>query len=204
MSTEPKVIYSAASIQQAYLLRGLLEEEGIRARVVNDAIQIAGGDLPLGWAAAARVVVPEHQAAQARAIAEDFDRQTALPAIDENRDDPAPTESTADWPACPQCHTPRSAQCPICGTVAANFPLAEFQPETLAERTLFLCRTCDDHMQPHWYRFCAGCNHDFGSGIEPAPPPSAGSGLSTSVIFLLALLIIPSLALGAYFWWLLR
>src|SRR5690242_768447 len=77
MSRQPKVIYSAASTQQAYLLRGLLEDEGIAAHVVNDAMQIAGGELPLGWNSAARVVVSESDAVRAREFAEEFDRQTA-------------------------------------------------------------------------------------------------------------------------------
>ena len=39
MSGEPTVIYSAANVQQAYLLKGLLEERGIAAWVVNDGMR---------------------------------------------------------------------------------------------------------------------------------------------------------------------
>ena len=70
MPREPTVIYSAANTQQAYLLKGILEDQGIPAWVVNDTIQIAGGDLPLGWTAAARVVVGSDTAIAARQIAE--------------------------------------------------------------------------------------------------------------------------------------
>src|SRR5688572_23151759 len=73
MPGEPTVIYSAANSQQAHLIKGLLEQQGIHAWVVNDAIQIAGGDLPLGWTAAARVVVSDENAQAARQFAEEFD-----------------------------------------------------------------------------------------------------------------------------------
>src|SRR5438067_13769821 len=83
MSGEPTVIYSAASTQQAHLLKGRLLERGIVARVVNDSLQMAGGELPLGWTAAARVIVAEEDGPKARRIAEDFDRQTAHEPWDE-------------------------------------------------------------------------------------------------------------------------
>src|SRR3954470_14456729 len=75
MSREPTIIYSADTPQQAYLLRSLLEDEGIRAWVVNDAIQIAGGELPIGWRGAAKVIVGDDEAAAARRFAEAFDHK---------------------------------------------------------------------------------------------------------------------------------
>src|SRR5947207_2478838 len=107
MSHEPTVIYSAANTQQAHLLKGLLADRGIVARVVNDAIQIAGGELPMGWTAAARVVVAESDALVARQVAEEFDRQTAhhapLPEAVEDGEQAlagVPTEWD-QWPVCP-------------------------------------------------------------------------------------------------------
>ena len=203
MSTNPTVIYSAANTQQAYLLRSLLEDEGIQARVVNDSLQIAGGELPLGWTAAARVVVPEQDAPRARELAEHFDRQTAHPLAGEETSSAPAAEPWPDWPTCPQCGTRQSAQCPICGTVGTDFPLADYQPTATGDRVLLMCRTCDDHMLPEWYRFCPGCNYDFGAGIEPAPMPAANNRLSLATVLIIALLLLPALALGAYFWWLL-
>src|SRR3954471_7575996 len=103
MSGNPVVVYSAANPQQAYLLKGLLEQQGIGARVVNDAIQIPGGDLPLGWTAAARVVVSEQDAASARQLAEEFDRQTAHEPRDDDSHDVATALEWTDWPLCPEC-----------------------------------------------------------------------------------------------------
>jgi hypothetical protein len=113
MSGEPTVIYSASSTQQAYLLKGLLEDRGIATWVVNDAMQIAGGELPLGWTAAAKVVVGLTDAEEARRLAEEFDRRTAegtagdAPAIE------ADAKEWPDWPLCPACGERRAARCPI-------------------------------------------------------------------------------------------
>src|SRR5437868_14622123 len=98
MPGQPTVIYSAASIQQAYLFKGLLEAQGIVARVVNDAIQIAGGDLPLGWTAAATVVVSDQDAPAARALAEAFDRQTALAPPHAELGEMAQQAQRDEWP----------------------------------------------------------------------------------------------------------
>lgn len=203
MSSKPTVVYSAANTQQAYLLRGLLEEEGITARVVNDALQLAGGELPLGWAAAARVVVPERDAARARQIAADFDRQTSSASQSREPANIAAPESWSDWPVCPQCGMRRSAECPICGSVGADFPLADYQPTVSGDRVLLMCRTCDDHMVPKWYRFCAGCDHDFGSGIEPTAAQIRPLEFSRASLLVLAILTTMALIFLLYFWWLL-
>src|SRR5207302_11354040 len=134
MSREPTVIYSAASTQQAHLLKGLLLERGTVARVVNDSLQMAGGELPLGWTAAARVVVAEEDAPKARQIAEDFDRQTAHEPRDEESaweeaDSFAAPAQWEEWPLCPACGERRPARCATCGISGTQFPLADM-PET--------------------------------------------------------------------------
>src|SRR4051812_33096771 len=109
MSGEPTVIYSAASTQQAHLLKGLLEERGITARVINDSLQMGGGELPLGWTAAARVVVAHSDALQARQIAESFDFQTSHEPREEDAaaaDDDFVADPRVEWdqwPLCPAC-----------------------------------------------------------------------------------------------------
>src|SRR5262245_60747790 len=127
MHGEPTVIYSAASTQQAYLLKGLLEQEGIAASVVNDAIQLAGGELPLGWTSAARVVVPEENAAAARALAVQFDQETAHESTSDDLADGEPLADWSDWPRCPNCNQRRSARCPVCGASRTDFLLADLQ-----------------------------------------------------------------------------
>src|SRR6476620_6213847 len=106
MSRQPTIIYSADNPQQAYLLRSLLEDEGIQAWVVNDAIQIAGGELPIGWRSAAKVVVRDDEAASARRFAEEFDHKAQQhffePSVqqDDSSDDNSPSTQSA-WPVCP-------------------------------------------------------------------------------------------------------
>jgi uncharacterized paraquat-inducible protein A len=201
MSGQPTVIYSAANTQQAYLLRGLLQEQGIAAWVVNDAIQIAGGDLPLGWAAAARVVVGEPDALRARKIAEDFDRQTAHEPSGDDQPGTPDAEWT-EWPVCPECGERRSARCPVCGSSGTDFPLADLQESGAAQRVLLVCHECDDHMRPEWYRLCARCGHDFGGGVEVNRPDRPALEISRSEWLVVALTVVCGLVLAAYFIWL--
>lgn len=201
MAGEPTVIYSAATTQQAYLLKGLLEDRGITARVVNDAIQIAGGDLPLGWAAAARVVVGADEAVAARQLAEEFDRQTAHePADDDLAADDA--DEWTDWPLCPECSERRSARCENCGASGTKFRLAEID-ESVAGQCIFLvCDNCDDHVSPQWYRLCPRCGHDFGAGVEADASSKQLPRLSGGEWLVIGLLALGGLVLGAYFVWL--
>lgn len=204
MSHEPTVIYSAANTQQAHLLRGLLEQEGISASVVNDAIQIAGGDLPVGWTAAPRIVVAEEDAQAARRLAEEFDRRTAHEPSDDEAGEVEDLPLWADWPVCPQCGERRAARCPVCGVSRADFLLADVQENASQQHVLLKCDDCDDLIRPEWYRRCARCGYDYGAGIDVAPA-AAESGTSAALLrmVVLALLAVASV-LVAYFAWLLN
>jgi hypothetical protein len=185
------------------LLKGLLEERGIAARVVNDAMQIAGGELPLGWTSAPKVVVGDIDAAAARQIAMEFDEQTAhAPSLDEPE---VETDDTnwADWPCCPTCGERRSARCPICGESGSQFPLADIEESANGRRVFLLCSSCDDLFLPDWYRLCARCGHDYGDGFEvtkPVPQPS----ITAQTWLTLGVLLAGVAAFGAYFFWLFR
>ncbi len=204
MTGEPKVIYSAANAQQAHLIKGLLEQQGIAAWVVNDAIQIAGGDLPLGWTAAARVVVSEENARQARQFAEEFDLATAHEPTDEDTLEPEPLQQWADWPTCLACGERRSARCLVCGASGANFPLADIVETDSGHDVLLKCDDCDDLIQPQWFRLCARCGHDFGSGIEISQAPKPFIDLDRRGAIVLAALLAGAAVLLAYFFWLFR
>lgn len=219
MSTEPTIVYSAASIQQAYLLKSLLADEGIVARVVNDAIQIAGGDLPLGWTAAARVVVGRTDAERARKLAEEFDARTAHePAANEADDTAAETPGWSPandragaaagcvdeipWPTCPTCSERRMARCPTCFSSSLKFPLGTFDGPRSNAGLLLFCEACDDYFRPEWYRRCARCGHDFGDGI-PTENAWISAPFTSRAEWLVAVLILAgSLAVTAYFYWL--
>jgi len=203
MPGEPTVIYSAANTQQAHLLKGLLEERGIAAWVVNDSLQVAGGELPLGWTAAPRVVVSASDAAEAREFALDFERRTTHePDPDAVTKEP-PAEEWADWPICPECRQRREARCPICGVSGAAFPLVDLQQTDTGERVLLFCSACDDHFAPEWYRLCPRCGHDFGAGIEFGRPlPREPLNLRTWLV--LAGFAAAGAVAVAYFVWLFR
>lgn len=169
MPDRPTEIYRAANPQHAQLLRNMLEDQGIQAFVVNDFLQGAGGELPMGWTAAPRILVAEEDVLKGRQIAEQFDatmRDGSAVATEEFDEADADWE---DWPVCPNCHQRRDALCEICGTRGTKFALADLVDEPGRQSVLLHCDTCDDHFRPQFFRVCHHCGHDFGNGIAPQP-----------------------------------
>jgi hypothetical protein len=204
MSGAPTVIYRAASPQQAHILKGVLEERGIASWVVNDNIQGAGGELPIGWRAAACVEVGQFDAALARQIAEEFDRKTAHdPAPEPPSSEPPQPIEWKDWPVCPQCQTRRQARCPICGSDGTDFPLADISDSGGEPLVLLMCDACDDHFRPEFFRLCHRCGHDYGDGIAIAGshPPIEYTRRTWIVVGVLAAI---GGILAAYFYALMR
>ncbi|MBI3839763.1 MAG: DUF2007 domain-containing protein [Planctomycetia bacterium] len=85
MENTHKVIYSAATVEQAHMLMNILREHGIYAYVSNVSLQFAVWELPFGVPTAPRVVVHEDDFQEARGIALEFDRT----AYNLSRDDPS-------------------------------------------------------------------------------------------------------------------
>ncbi len=65
---EPVVVYVARDFPQAHLLSAALAAEGIEAFVLNENLQAAAGELPMGWATAARLMVAAEDEERAREI----------------------------------------------------------------------------------------------------------------------------------------
>jgi len=198
LSGQPTIIYHAANAQQAHLLKGLLEERGMAAWVVNDAIQMAGGELPLGWTAAACVVVGENDALEARQFAEEFDRTTSREPTSDPGDDSAASAEWDDWPTCPECHERRAIRCPICGVSGTKFELADIQETEAGPRVLLMCEACDDHFRPEMFRRCHHCGHDYGDGYEIESATPRPEEVNRRVWLLAAGLIIATALLIGY------
>jgi Zn finger protein HypA/HybF involved in hydrogenase expression len=198
MSGQPTVIYHAASPQQAHILKGVLEARGIPAWVVNDNIQVAGGELPLGWTAAACVVVGEFHAADARQIAQEFDHTTAHEPTIEALSEPEVAE-WQEWPVCPQCQAKRSVRCPICHSSGTEFALAAIEERGGQTQVLLICPSCDDHFRPELFRLCPQCGHDYGDGLSVG---SAADGDQGSVRLWVVMGVMGAIAaaVGAYFY----
>ena len=132
MADKTTVIYAGRTMQDAHLLRNLLADEGIQALVINDLLQGGSGVDIVGWPTAARVVVAEHDAPRARAIAVEFDRRAAAAAHENAEAEENQTaadaaaepvrEPAADWPVCPQCGARRRRAARCAGRAARNFP----------------------------------------------------------------------------------
>jgi hypothetical protein len=199
LSGQPTIIYHAANPQQAHLLKGLVEERGIAAWVVNDSIQMAGGELPLGWTAAACVVVGETDATEARQFAEEFDKTTAHEPAPDPTAEAAKSAEWEAWPTCPECHQRRSIRCPICGVSGTQFALADIQETEAGRRVLLVCDDCDDHFLPEMFRRCHHCGHDYGDGYEvETAGQSPIDGASRRVWLLAAGLLVGTALLIAY------
>jgi hypothetical protein len=169
MSDRPTEIFRAANSQHAQMLRQMLEERGIKAYIVNESLQTAGGDLPLGWTAAPRILVAEEDAVKGRLIAEQFDAILRDgKAVEMEEFDVADADWT-DWPLCPSCHQRREVLCNICGSRGSKFALADLVEENGRTQVLLHCDSCDDHFRPKFFRICHHCGHDFGNGIDPQP-----------------------------------
>jgi hypothetical protein len=189
MAGDLRVVYAARNMQEAHLLRSLLEERGIRSIVTNAALEGGAGVDVLGWATLARVAVNEENAVVARQIAMEFDRAVSSQAesggevatVSEPEAAaarPLDTRVRAEtlpeaWPRCPQCGAPRITKCPACGTSGSGFPPAdqtgEETPEAADSPPLLLCIECDEPFTPEYARNCEWCGHEFAEGFGPAP-----------------------------------
>jgi hypothetical protein len=185
MAGDLKVIYAARTMQEAYLLRNVLEEEGVRAIVTNAVLEGGAGTDILGWPTLARVAVNEENAVAARQIALEFDRtvRTRAEASSDvaaaeggpgERPDAAvaPEALAESWPRCPQCGAPRITKCPACGTSGTGFPQADPpeapQAEEASPGALVLCLECDEPFTPEYAGQCEWCGHKFPDGFAPA------------------------------------
>jgi rubrerythrin len=128
------VIYAAANMQEAHLLKDALTEAGIRATVINDLLQGGSGVDVWGLPTTVTVAVPEEDALRAREMALEFERQVAEMrrqgslAEQKSPGQRGPAEKPrepAPWPTCPRCGRRRTTRCPVCGTVGSDFPAAD-------------------------------------------------------------------------------
>ncbi|HEV2969509.1 MAG TPA: DUF2007 domain-containing protein [Pirellulales bacterium] len=197
MSGKQIVIYTAASLPQAHVLRNVLEELGIPASITNDTIQFAVGDVPAGWPTSPRVVVDEQQAELARRVALEFDvagRSSRLRDKGDDDSDSSADRETIAWPMCPKCGRRRVAICPFCGSTGDDIPPADLSYQALEEhaddegdtaalrldrqstgtqRNWLLCPTCEEPFEAQYEHACRNCGHDFGDGIKrPDAPPA--------------------------------
>lgn len=202
MSESAVVIYTAATPQEAFLLRDALAEAGIRAFVSNESLQAAAGDVPLGWTIAPRLLVAPEDAAEARRMAEQYEqrRKSGETLLDAD----LPPETPPAHARCPQCHRPRTAICPVCGTGGSHFRPGEMAGADEAENqdpALLICPVCDEPFEPGYLRCCEWCGHEFAEGLPPpvAPAPRTVEPPNPRVIIIGVLTAAAIAGLIAYF-----
>ena len=203
MSRQPTIVYSADNVQQAYLLRSLLEDEGIcragcKRRHSNRRRRPACG-LDCRPRSLSLMTME-----QAREFVAQFDQQTlrhsrSIESEDDSTDEPTVWQ---DWPHCPDCLQSRSARCPTCRASGIDFPLADLPDIDDGEPPLLHCPSCDDTFHPQWYRLCARCGHDFGAGLEIQQKGTGSLEFSPRSIAVAAALVLLAATALAYFFWL--
>jgi hypothetical protein len=202
MSHEPIEIYRADSTEQAYLLKEFLDNNGIKASVIDETAKFA--DVTPGWSSRPRVMVPSEQEGKARQLVREFEQELRHEA---NRVEDATTadeEQWQEWPLCPQGGQKRQALCSICGTAGTDFPLMDIDRSGGREQVLLFCRTCDDHFQPKFYRRCHACGHDYGDGIRvTGEGPVEREPVSVRVWIVAGSVAAVLIAIVAYFAWVL-
>jgi ribosomal protein L37AE/L43A len=134
MPQEFPTIYRAKNLQEAYLLKDVLEEEGIHATVSNEILQGGSGVDIVGWPTLPQLLVSENDAARAREIVMKFDDSSSVGLTPHDRQ-PVDIENEVvdEWPCCPECGEPRSTRCTFCGTSGIDFPPADANAGDLPE-----------------------------------------------------------------------
>jgi hypothetical protein len=202
MSRDPVIIYHAANLQQAHLLKEALAEVGFEAWVESAFDHHLGENI---LAALPRVVVRREDAEEARLIAEEFDQLLRLPRLEGTEMSIEPHSSAEGevidaWPTCPQCGKRRNAECLTCHAAGDYFPPA-YQHDGEANG-MWMCPSCDDTCQPRYFRRCHHCGHDFGDGFEPAVLPREDNERRAWLV--IWTMLGGALLLGAYFSWIFR
>ena len=100
---EPREVYSAADTQEAHLIKAMLEEAGVEARVVGDHLQNAIGVLP-AVTIASRVWVNTEDFDQARKIIADHQAR---------RQSSSSATPASEW-KCGKCGEPNEPSFEIC------------------------------------------------------------------------------------------
>jgi hypothetical protein len=212
MDDTPIVIYEAASVEQAHLLKNLLADEGIQAFVQSTA----SGEGPVDWPVAARVYVHENDARTAREIAMEFDVTSAEATLTARYYEDDGETSDEGWPRCPSCQRRRLTRCPVCETAGTDFaegffPYGSEDPDedaadagagTIGTRETFLviCPVCDEPFAPRHPRRCEWCGYGFADGWETQTRPTFEPlDLNPRVLVTIAGLLLTVLAMVLFF-----
>ncbi|MBN2579891.1 MAG: DUF2007 domain-containing protein [Pirellulales bacterium] len=199
-------IFRAGNPQEAFLLKNHLEEEGIRATVMNNVLEGGAGVDVLGWATQPRVMVAESDAERARQIALDAERwRVNISPL--QAPEPEGDESDAGWPRCPNCGRRRLTACPYCGTAGTDFRRGDAEPggEESASAPLpaiVLCHTCDEPFRPQYLRRCEWCGHEFADGVEIDSQSARQAEINGRLVFVVTALAAVVVAVAAYLFWL--
>lgn len=107
-------LYTARDAMDATFLRGLLEQEGIRAVVQGEALQETWGNLNLTQESLPSVWVDDADAERATPIVDEYRRRDAANADEPGTDPDEPAAAVRPTWACPNCGRPNEVQFTAC------------------------------------------------------------------------------------------
>lgn len=213
MSERTEIIYSAGRIEEAVLVKQLLNERSIECLIENVALQGGVGELPAGEATNPRVRVNAEDAEKARQVVKAFEFQQRLGRERRVEYSDDFDDVWRDWPTCPDCGHRRQTVCPICETAGSDLPLADPNHAGVAPtlgpgkedaetgRPLLICTTCDEPFHPQFYQVCQWCGHPHEDGLPPPPAQAPIERLSPRMLAVIGALALFFAALCGYFWW---
>lgn len=103
-------VYRPRTAAQAHLLKNLLENEGFTVHIENELLQGLAGELPMGWASAPRLLVPDSEETPARAFLAHTHPEPSAPDSEEDSD-----EEQTRCLACGADLPEDEDRCPKCG-----------------------------------------------------------------------------------------
>ena len=202
--------FSTRFAQQAQALQSLLDRAGIESLMTDR----------LGAQPGVDTAILVRAADQSRALQVVEHMQSTAAEVEPGT---GPEGDAADvlvaWPQCPGCGALRETCCPKCRSAGAQWQQADsryLDPQQAAgtavegldaddaERDdgqlVVICPTCDWMFSARFYRRCAMCSHDFGSGIDAeARATSEAEAINPRVIAVVLVLGVLLIAVLAYF-----
>jgi hypothetical protein len=101
-----QLLYKAASLAEAHLLRDLLEEDGLGACIVNENLHSLIGELPFGAVQPEVWVKDSRDLFMARAVLEEYLERQSQPVLGERACGACGEQSPANFEVCWKCRRP--------------------------------------------------------------------------------------------------
>ena len=185
---DPRVVYTAETNTEAEILKGWLEQQGIKASIFNGEMSSGAFEI---IETDPQVLVHVDDYDRAVDVVETFVEEMAnQPDLSDMSD----AEGQFDWPMCPVCDALRLARCGGCQQNSNEFS----NLDTSSGNTAF-CPRCDAVHPIEFLDHCEYCQHDFtGSTPEQISMSDVESTNVNRVVILIAGMVLLVLIIAVW------